>query len=102
MYKLYNTIENENFQKENESMIKEKLIGAGTEGAYLFSGWDHAIVGVTEDNRVVYSFEKIIETLKSRDGLTDEEAEEWISYNLHKSLPYLEDKAPVIMYPLPD
>ena len=78
-------------------MSKEELLEMG---AVLFTGWDDAIVGATDEGQAVYSYDLILETLKERDGLTDEEARDWIEYNLYKTMPYIADegKQPVIMH----
>lgn len=78
-------------------MSKEELLEVE---AVLFTGWDDAIVGVTDEGQAVYSYDLILETLKERDGLTDEEAQDWIEYNLYKTMPYIADegKQPVIMH----
>jgi hypothetical protein len=69
-------------------------------------GLDTAIVGVTE-NQIVYSYEKLVEAYMNEfreDGMDEEEVEEqaieWISYNTMRSLPYMGENAPIIMYPL--
>lgn len=62
--------------------------------------YDTALIGVTEDNRAVYDFEKMVEWLVEAEGSTSEEAVEWIEYNTVRTLPYFGEKAPIIMYPL--
>ena len=62
--------------------------------------YDTALIGVTEDNRAVYDFEKMVEQLIETEGFTSEEAVEWIEYNTVRALPYFGEKAPIIMYPL--
>lgn len=62
--------------------------------------YDTALIGVTEDNRAVYDFEKMAEWLFETEGFTSEEAVEWIEYNTVRALPYFGEKAPIIMYPL--
>lgn len=74
----------------------------GYEGVVYLTNYsyDTALVGVTEDNRAVYDFEKMVEWLVETEGLTHEEAIEWIEYNTIRALPYFGEGAPVIMYPL--
>jgi hypothetical protein len=62
--------------------------------------YDTALIGVTEDNRAVYDFEKMVEWLVESEGFTSEEAVEWIEYDTVRALPYFGEKAPIIMYPL--
>ena len=47
--------------------------------------------------RVVYSYEKMVEALMAEDGMTDEEAREFIDYNTIRALPYFPN-APIVMY----
>lgn len=57
-----------------------------------------AIIGVTYDgNNIVYSVEKFAECLL-KEGMTHEEALDWISYNTARSLDYLDSKyKPILM-----
>ena len=56
-----------------------------------------AIVGITYDgNHVVYSTEAFQECLV-KEGMTPEEASDWISYNTARSLPYMGEHAPILM-----
>lgn len=81
---------------------EEKLLYNGYEDVkYLTNySYDTALIGVTEDNRAVYDFEKMVEWLVETEGFTSEEAVEWIEYNTVRALPYFGEEAPVIMYPL--
>lgn len=68
-------------------------------------------VGLTDDNRVVYSYERLVKSIAqslSEEGQNpyDKELEaiEWIDYNTIRSLPYIESqglKAPIIIYEFP-
>ena len=52
----------------------------------VFPGYDNAIEGVGQrDNElpiVIYSYTKLLWTLVERDGMSQEEAEEFIDYNM--------------------
>lgn len=65
-------------------------------------GYDYAsaFVGVTNDGRAVYDFDKMIKHIVKLDGMTEEEAIEWIEYNTIRSLPYFGDRAPIVLYPI--
>lgn len=59
--------------------------------------YQDAIVGLTCDgNHVVYDYDKFAESLVS-EGMTQEEAYEWIEYNTIRSLPYAGEYAPVVI-----
>ena len=74
---------------------RDLLVEMGMEDLVVFENpdYDSAIIGVSHDNRVVYSFEKMVECLMEEDGMTDEEAIEFIEYN---SIPYSPD-GPIIL-----
>ena len=61
-----------------------------------------ALIGVSDDNRAVYDFNKMVEWLIETQNFTDEEAIEWIEVNTIRALPYFGERAPIIMYPLND
>ena len=42
----------------------------------------------------------MIDWLMNKESLSEEEAIEWINYNTIRALPYMGDKAPIIMYPI--
>ena len=57
------------------------------EGAVLLDGLEMAIVGIVEDfgssgRKMLYSKPKILNILRERDLMTDDEAEEFYSYNI--------------------
>ena len=81
---------------------EDKLLEAGFEGIKFFVNYsyDDALVGVSDDGRAIYDYEKMIEWLMDEEGWSDEEAVEWIDYNTIRALPYLGEGAPIIMYPL--
>ena len=80
----------------------DKLLDAGYEDVVILENYsyDDALVGVTEDGRAVYDFEKMVAWLMETEGLDEIEAVEWIEYNTIRALPYAGDRAPIIMYPL--
>lgn len=67
----------------------------------LFRNPDYAtaIIGVTEDYKVVYDYEKMVEYLMCEDEMTYEEAADMINYNTIRSLPYIPGNKPIIMFP---
>lgn len=82
--------------------VEEKLLEAGCEGAVYFTNYsyDDALVGVSEDGRAIYDYSKMVDWLMEEAGLSDIDAIDWIEYNTLRALPYMGDKAPIIMYPL--
>ena len=80
----------------------ERLLDAGYEDVVILENYsyDDALVGVTEDGRAVYDFERMVRWLVETKGMDELEAVEWIEYNTIRALPYAGDRAPIIMYPL--
>lgn len=60
--------------------------------------YDSAIIGVTHDDRVVYDYDKMIVSLMDTDGMSAEEAAEFIDYNTIRAIPYAGEGAPVVIY----
>lgn len=82
--------------------IEEYLCQLGYEDVICFKDYDYrtAIIGVTTDNRLVYDFNMMIDYLMEEDDFTYDEAAEWIDYNAVRSLPYVGEDAPIIVYPI--
>jgi hypothetical protein len=78
----------------------EKLEAAGYEDVVIFTdySYDDALIGVTEDGRAVYDFDKMVYWLMETEDFTMSQAIEWIEYNTIRSLPYAGPDAPVIVY----
>ncbi len=81
---------------------KEKLCNNGYEDVIYLTdySYDDALIGVTEDNRAVYDYEKMVDWLMEEEGWDYEDAVDWIDFNTIRAIPYLGERAPVIMYPL--
>lgn len=81
---------------------KELLAEMGYEDAVILENpdYDSAIIGISECGRVIYDYDKMVEWLVEKDGMTSEEAMEFIDYNTIRALPYFAN-SPIIMYKLP-
>lgn len=81
---------------------EERLLNEGYENVtYLVNySYDDALIGVSWDGRTIYDFEKMVDWLMKKEGWSDNEAIEWIEYNTIRGLPYMGEKAPIVMYPL--
>ena len=79
--------------------ITPKKLIESLEGAVIFTDpeYTEAIVGYTYDDRIVYIYSKMVLLLMERDGMTFDEAREFIDYNTIRSLSYVE-KAPVVLF----
>lgn len=81
---------------------EERILNAGYEDVVCLANYsyDDALIGISEDNRAIYDYNKMIQWLVDTEGFTEEEAMEWIDYNTIRALPYAGSKAPIIMFPL--
>jgi hypothetical protein len=80
-------------------MIDEELLENLDEVATRFDlpDFDDAIVGYTTDGRLVYSYEAMVEVLMDRDGMSVDDACEFLEYNTLRTLPYMGEFRPVIL-----
>ena len=78
------------------------LLDNGYEDVKIFENYsyDTALIGVTEDNRAVYSYEKMVEWLVETEHMEVMDAIEWIDYNTLRAVPYFGADAPIVMYEL--
>jgi hypothetical protein len=81
---------------------EERILEAGFEDVIILSNYsyDDALIGVTEDGRAVYDFDKMVEWLMNTEGWDMDQAIEWIEYNTLRALSYMGPAHPVIMYPV--
>lgn len=82
---------------------RERLVEAGYDDAIVFENpdYDAAIIGIDEEGgRVIYDYEKMVKCLMDEDGMTEEEATDFIDYNTIRALPYAGPTAPIVMYSL--
>lgn len=79
--------------------VAEKIEQGGWEEVVIFSNpsYDSAFIGVSHDDRAVYDYEKMIVYLMDTDGMTYEEAVEFIDYNTLRSLSYVSN-SPIIVF----
>jgi hypothetical protein len=81
-------------------MVNEELRKELPEEALILdnSSFDNSIIGITYDNRLVYSYEKMIEEFMLDNDCEEMDAIEWIDFNVIRSLPYFGEKAPIVMF----
>jgi hypothetical protein len=60
--------------------------------------YDNSIIGKTFDGRAIYDIEKMADELSEDDGISPDEAMDFIYYNAIRSLPYAGSKAPVVVH----
>ncbi len=59
--------------------------------------YDKSIVGVTEDGRLVYDYSSMVEEYMEDEACDDVDAEEWLTYNTLRAIPYMGDHAPIVV-----
>ena len=63
----------------------------------LLNDMSAAAIGISGDQQIIYSYNKMIEILVDRDGMTTEEAIEFIDYNTIRMIDCMPVK-PIILY----
>ena len=83
---------------------REKLCELDYEDCIIFENpdYDSAIIGVSDDRRVIYDYDKMLIHLMESDNMDMMDAADFISYNTIRSLPYAGEYGPIIMYGLQD
>lgn len=57
-----------------------------------------AIIGFSQDGRLIYSYDRMIEYLILKDNMSYDEAVEFIDYNTIRAIPYMGEFSPIINY----
>ena len=82
----------------------EMLYDMGYEDFVLFENpyYDSAIIGISNDNRVIYDYDKMVEDLMVTDGMEWLDAAEFIDYNTLRAYSETPELDPIVMYRLLD
>lgn len=80
--------------------LKEHLCDMGYEETIVFDNPSYvtAAVGVTDDGRVVYDYDLMVDYLVGTDNMEPDEAMEFIDYNTIRAIPYFGDNAPIVIH----
>ncbi|MCQ2289234.1 MAG: helix-turn-helix domain-containing protein [Muribaculaceae bacterium] len=80
--------------------LKQYLHERGCDDTVFLEHPDYitAVVGISEDERLVYSYTGMLEFLIANEGMTYEDACDWIDFNLIRALPYMGENAPIITF----
>lgn len=60
-----------------------------------------AVIGISHDNRLIYSYAKMVEYLMETDSMSEIDAMEFIEYNTIGALPCVSNP-PIVMYDIID
>jgi len=90
-------------EKKTEFPNRAIVANMGFNEAIVFENpdYDAAIIGVDSIGRVIYDLEKMTECLHE-EGMSYEDALDFIGYNTVRSLPYMGPKAPIVMRSVDD
>ena len=100
---LFSVAENIDSKRTIDS-LKDWLCDRDYEETVVLENPDYlsAIVGVSDDGRLIYDYEKMVEHLMVTDGMDYDEACEFIDFNTIKCLSCLSGKRPIIMNKIDD
>jgi len=83
-------------------MISEAFIEMDEAEVLLMDGFDEAFIGhsqrINEPRLAVYSWELMMRVCMERDSMTEEEADEYISYNCIGA--WVGERTPIIVMPI--
>lgn len=79
-------------------MTRQELIDNGHVDVVVFENpdFDGCLVGVTTDERAVYSLSQMVNWFSENNKCSDDESLEFIEYNTLRALPYQEN-APIVI-----
>lgn len=80
--------------------LKEELCNRGCEETVVLENPDYidAIIGISADDRLIYSYEKMVAYLVEHENMIAEEAAEFIDYNTIRALSYAGAYAPIVLF----
>ena len=89
---------------------EERVLENGYDGVKFLTNYsyDDALIGVTDDGRAVYDYERMVEWLigaraiRASDFTLSEDAAEWVCYNTLRAIPYMGEDAPIVINRLED
>ena len=82
--------------------LKDLLNELGYEDTVVFENPSYlkAIIGISDDGALCYSYNKMVQCLMEEDKMEQEEAMEFIDYNTIRALPYASSMGvrPIVVY----
>ena len=61
------------------------------------AAYDRSVVGITEDGRLVYDYQKMVDEFAEDENCKILEAMEWVDYNTLRAIPYMGENAPIVV-----
>lgn len=81
--------------------LRDKLHEMGLDATVFFENSDYntAVIGLSSEDSLIYDYDKMVEYLMETDGMSADDAEDWISYNTIRAIPYCRvGHKPIVMY----
>ena len=82
--------------------LKDLLNELGYEDTVVFENPSYlkAIIGISDDGALCYSYDKMVQCLIEEDKMEEEDAMEFIDYNTIRALPYASSMGvrPIVVY----
>lgn len=96
---FFSLVEHPIFSDLSLDTLKQFLCENESEDAIVFENPDYvsAFVGISNDGRAVYDYKYMVAHLILEEGMSDEEAIEFIEYNTIRALHYMGEKSPIII-----
>lgn len=86
-------------------MLKSEIDEFELKGAIVLEPrhiFDDAIIAIgyndDDESFAVYGYYALMDALKSKDGMSDEEASDWIGYNTLGSIPNMGKRRPMVVW----
>lgn len=100
VWKLFQMTETIDIPPLTIQSLKDWLCDHDYENSVVFENPDYlsAVVGVSENGRVIYDYNLMVEDLMKQDDMEYEDAVEFIDFNTIGSLPYAGEMSPIILY----
>jgi hypothetical protein len=80
--------------------LRKMLVANGYENTFVLDNPDlsNAVIGITEDARLVYSYSRMIDCLFESGNFTVEEAVEFVSVETFGTIDCIEQNKPIVVY----
>ena len=85
-------------------MKREEILNKCDEETVILepSYLDEAIVGINQDGKLIYDYDLLVKANIEHEGMTYEEAVEWVEFNTLRSVPFMGRLHPEVMYKVED
>lgn len=97
-----NNCVNVKYMFKNVEELKDLLNEMGYNDTVVFENPSYlkAIIGISDDGALCYSYEKMVQCLMEEDKMEEEDAMEFIDYNTIRALPYASSMGvrPIVVY----